>query len=60
MHSVCVSAELHVTVNCIKTVSVAQQCFMVNLCHRQQCNLNLTVVAINFLLLFLWHAVLTV
>jgi len=35
MHSVCV-AELQVTVSYTKTLSVAQQCFMANLCRRQQ------------------------
>ena len=37
MHSVCVVVELHVIVNYVKVLSVAQQCFYGQLCGRQQC-----------------------
>jgi hypothetical protein len=41
MHSVGVVVKLHVTVNYIKILSFAQQCFYRD-CHRQQCNLYVT------------------
>ena len=46
MYSVCVCVyviESHVTVNYTKILGVAQQCFMVYLCHQQQCKLNVPV-----------------
>jgi len=43
MHSVCVVSELHVTGNCIKILTVAQQSFYDNLCHWQQRRLYIKV-----------------
>ena len=40
----CVVGELHFIAVCVRMSSVVQQCLMVNLCHRQQCKLYVSVL----------------